>query len=78
MLDAGGHATIDYKRESVAERVRSLTDGRGADAIIDMDFSTTAQLLANGILAAHGTLVSYGSNAYGESRSRFASCCSVP
>jgi hypothetical protein len=46
MLDAGGHATIDYKRESVAERVRSLTDGRGADALIDMNFSTTAPLLA--------------------------------
>ena len=65
-LDAGVHATIDYKREAVAERVKSLTDGRGADAIIDMDFSTTAPLLANGILAPHGTLVSYGSNAYVE------------
>lgn len=65
-LAAGVDATIDYKTESVAERVRQLTGGRGADAIVDMDFSTTVQLLAGGALAPHGTLVSYGSNAYGD------------
>lgn len=62
----GVDATIDYKHEPVAERVKALTDGRGVDAIIDMDFSTTAKLLGEGVLAAHGTLVGYGSNAYGE------------
>ena len=61
---AGVDATIDYKRESVAQRVKDLTDGRGVDAIVDMDFSSTAQLLSDGILAPHGVLVSYGSNAY--------------
>ena len=65
-LAAGVDATIDYKTEPVAERVRQLTGGRGADAIVDMDFSTTVQLLAGGALAPHGTLVSYGSNAYGD------------
>ena len=63
-LRAGVDATIDYKRESVAQRVKDLTGGRGVDAIVDMDFSSTAQLLSDGILAPHGVLVSYGSNAY--------------
>ena len=65
-LDAGVETTINYKTESVADRVKELTAGRGVDAIVDMDFSTTVQLLGNGGLGPHGTLVSYGSNAYGE------------
>ena len=63
---AGAGATINYKTESVAERIRELTAGHGVDAIVDMDFSTTNQLLGSGGLAPHGTLVSYGSNAYGD------------
>lgn len=63
---AGVETTINYKTESVAERIKELTAGRGVDAIVDMDFSTTAQLLGSGGLAPHGTLVSYGSNAYGD------------
>lgn len=65
-LAAGVEATIDYKTEPVAERVKRLTAGKGVDAIVDMDFSTTAQLLGAGVLAPHGTLVSYGSNGYGD------------
>lgn len=65
-LAAGVAATIDYKTQPVAEEVRRLTADRGVDAIIDMDFSTTVQLLAAGVLAPHGRLVSYGSNAYGD------------
>jgi NADPH2:quinone reductase len=65
-LDAGVETTINYKAESVAERVKQLTAGRGVDAIVDMDFSSTVQLLGSGGLAPHGTLVSYGSNAYGD------------
>ncbi len=65
-LAAGVKATINYKEESVAQRVHDLTGGRGVDGIVDMDFSTTAQLLSNNVLAPHGTLVCYGSNAYGE------------
>jgi NADPH:quinone reductase len=65
-LAAGVATTINYKTESVADRVKELTGGRGVDAIVDMDFSTTVQLLGSGGLAPHGTLVSYGSNAYGD------------
>ncbi|CAG0951830.1 MAG: NADPH:quinone reductase [Rhizobiaceae bacterium] len=59
---AGAAEVIDYKAEDVAARVKELTGGRGADAIIDMDFSSTAKLLPEGVLAPHGKLVCYGSN----------------
>jgi NADPH2:quinone reductase len=62
-LAAGMQEAVFYKTESVPERVKALTQGRGADVIIDMDFSTTARWAAEGALAAHGQVVCYGSNA---------------
>ena len=59
---AGASEIIDYQTENVAERVKALTGGRGVDAILDMDLSTTAPLLPQGVLSAHGKLVCYGSN----------------
>lgn len=64
--DAGAGDVIDYKSQDVATEIAKLTDGRGVDAIIDMDLSSTAPLLGKGVLAAHGTLVCYGSNAMGD------------
>lgn len=32
----GAHAAIDYRREDVLERVQTLTDGRGADVVLDV------------------------------------------
>lgn len=32
----GAHATIDYRREDVLERVAALTDERGADVVLDI------------------------------------------
>lgn len=60
--ERGFTETVLYKDEDVAERVLSMPDGRGVDAIIDMDFSTTAALVDCGVLAAHGRYVCYGSN----------------
>ncbi|MGS0758117.1 zinc-binding dehydrogenase, partial [Roseateles sp. GG27B] len=51
---AGMQEAIFYKTESVAERVKALTGGRGVAVIIDMDFASTAGLLAQGVLAPHG------------------------
>lgn len=59
---AGVAEIINYKTENVAQRVKELTGGRGVDAIIDMDFSTTAELVKDGALAPHGTVACYGSN----------------
>lgn len=63
---AGCEAVIDYRNEDVAERVKDLTGGVGADGIIDMDLSTTAGLLPKGVLRAHGKHVCYGSNVAGD------------
>ncbi|WP_431268137.1 zinc-binding dehydrogenase [Dankookia sp. P2] len=60
-LDAGADATIDYKREDVAERVLALSGGAGVDRVVDIDLSTTAPLLP-GILAPGGLCAAYGSN----------------
>jgi NADPH:quinone reductase len=60
---AGMEEAVFYKTESVPERIKALTQGRGADVIIDMDFSTTARWAADGALAPHGQVVCYGSNA---------------
>jgi NADPH:quinone reductase len=58
---AGAHETVDYRTEPVAERVRALTGGRGADAVIEVDAAGNAahygQWLAFGAKA-----VVYGSN----------------
>ena len=61
-MSAGVEATINYKTETTASRVLQLTNGRGVDAIVDMDFSTTARLLGEGVLAPHGVVACYGSN----------------
>jgi NADPH2:quinone reductase len=60
---AGMKEAIYYKTESVSERVKALTGGRGASVIIDMDFSSTAKIVSEGGLAPHGRVVCYGSNA---------------
>jgi len=63
---AGAAAVIDYRTENVARRVLELTNGKGVDGVIDMDFSTTAPLLSGGLLAPYGKLVCYGSNIRGD------------
>lgn len=60
---AGMQEAVFYKTESVPGRVKDLTQGRGADVVIDMDFSTTAAWASEGALAPHGQVVCYGSNA---------------
>ena len=63
---AGVDELIDYRHEDVVERVRTLTGGKGVDGVIDMDLSTTAPMLARGLIAPHGKLVCYGSNVAGD------------
>lgn len=59
---AGASEIIDYRGDDVAERVREMTGSKGVDGIIDMDLSSTAALLPQGVLAPHGKIVCYGSN----------------
>jgi NADPH2:quinone reductase len=59
---AGADLTIDYKTESVAERVMQVTGGRGVDRVIEVDMAGNAALLAK-IVVEGGLCVAYGSNA---------------
>jgi NADPH2:quinone reductase len=63
--EAGASHVLNYKSEAIAERVKQITAGHGVDAIIDMDFASTAGLLGQGALKAHGAMVTYGSNSVG-------------
>jgi len=57
----GADETIDYKREDVAARVLALTDGRGVDRIVEVDFG--ANLAADvAMIAPHGVIASYSSS----------------
>jgi len=63
---AGADFVIDYKTKDATKVVKDLTNGKGAHGIIDMDFSSTAKLIANGAIAPHGKTVCYGSNVHGD------------
>lgn len=63
---AGAAHTILYKTEPVLDIVKEHTGGRGADAMIDMDFSTTAGLLGQGLVGPHGVVACYGANVLGD------------
>lgn len=64
--EAGAAHIIDYRSEPVAERVRELTDGHGAEVAIDMDFQSSSRWIGQGLMRTHGRFVCYGSNDTGE------------
>jgi NADPH:quinone reductase-like Zn-dependent oxidoreductase len=53
----GLEAVINYREEDVAERVRSLTDGRGVDAVIDLVSSESATAMTH-LLRHNGAIAS--------------------
>jgi NADPH:quinone reductase len=59
---AGADEIINYRSENVGDRVRSLTNGFGVDAVIEVDFAANAPLLPS-LLRPHGIVVVYGTNA---------------
>ena len=56
---AGAAHTILYRSEDVGARVQALTEGRGVDAVIEMDFTANAPLYP-ACVRAGGTIVVYG------------------
>jgi NADPH:quinone reductase-like Zn-dependent oxidoreductase len=57
----GADEVIDYRNEDVAARVLALTDGRGVDRIVEVDFG--ANLAADvAMIAPHGVIASYSSS----------------
>lgn len=59
-LGAGANAIVNYRSEDIAERVRDLTAGRGADCIIEVDAAGEAPRYGD-LLAFGGKAVIYGS-----------------
>src|SRR5215472_17412378 len=56
---AGADEIINYRGENVSQHVKSLTDGQGVDAVIELDLSTNGKDYPN-ILRPHATVVVYG------------------
>lgn len=61
VFSAGAFATIDRKGEDVAARVIELTDGRGVDRIVEVDFAANMTLDA-AVLKPNCTVASYSSS----------------
>lgn len=57
--NAGADEVINYRTEDVEARVEALTDGRGADRIIEMNLSANGPMYGR-ILAPEGTAIIYG------------------
>jgi len=59
---AGADEVINYRTEDAGERVRTLTNGRGVDAVIEVDLSRNAKFYP-AVLKPHATVVIYGMSA---------------
>jgi NADPH2:quinone reductase len=59
--EAGAHEVVNYRGEDIIARVRALTGGRGADALIDVDAATHAPRYGE-LLAFGARAVIYGSS----------------
>lgn len=57
--EAGADHTVDYKRESVGERVMEITGKRGVDVTIEMDLAANAKLIPS-VLRPKGSVIVYG------------------
>lgn len=56
---AGADHVVDYRTENLAQRVGALTDGRGVDAIVEVNLTANAAQYP-GVLRPHGIVVIYG------------------
>ena len=64
-LELGAHATINHARDDVADAVRSLTDGRGVDVVVEhVGAATWARSID--ALARGGRLVTCGASSGGQ------------
>jgi NADPH:quinone reductase len=58
--DMGADHVINYRAENVADRVKQITDGRGADRVIEVDGAANVEMLPS-LIARGGLCVIYGS-----------------
>jgi len=57
----GADATIDYRRDDVAEAVKALTGGRGVDRIVEVDFGANLAV-DQAVIRPLGVIASYSSS----------------
>ena len=57
---AGADATVNYRTEDVPARIRDLTDGRGADRVVEVDAAANGPTIP-AVIAADGVCAIYGS-----------------
>lgn len=60
-ISGGAKDTINYKTEDIVTRVAKLTDGKGVDRIISVDFADSLKWLTN-VISKNGTVVAYASD----------------
>ena len=60
--DAGADHVVNYRTEDVAARVNDITDGSGANRIVEVEFGGNLDVALNS-LAAHGVIATYASGA---------------
>lgn len=58
---AGAEACVNYRTEDVAERVLALTDGKGVDHVVSVDFGADLAWLPKAI-ALNGSITAYASD----------------
>lgn len=59
-LAAGAAAALDYRAPDAAARILALTEGRGVDRIVEVDFGAN-QALDGQVIAPHGVIAAYSS-----------------
>jgi NADPH2:quinone reductase len=57
----GAETALDYRRDDIAAAVLDLTEGRGVDRIVDVDFGANVAIDAR-VLRDHGTVAAYSSS----------------
>ena len=58
--DMGADHVINYRAENVADRVKQITDGQGANRVIEVDAAANVEMLPS-LIARGGLCVIYGS-----------------
>ena len=59
--EAGADEVVNYRTEDLPERILAMTDGKGADRIVELNISANAPMYGQ-ILAPKGTVIVYGTN----------------
>lgn len=69
-LDVGAEHALNYRTEDVAERIQEITGGAGVDRIVEVALGKNLSINAE-VIAPHGTIVAYASDADAEPRLPF-------